>query len=378
MLNTASLFDLSPAWRILALGALLALGPALWVIWRRRSPVRALQALAVLTLFLTLDLVMFGAFTRLTDSGLGCPDWPGCYGNGSPLGASVQIGQAEQAMPGGPVTEGKAWIEMLHRYLATAVGALILLMCVWQYRQRRVLAAHGARWGWSLAALVWVCVQGAFGALTVTMKLFPAIVTLHLLGALVLLALLSVVTVQLRWVGATAVAEKAVPIAWRRWWCVALAVLLCQAALGAWVSSNYAVLACPDFPSCQGDLWWPAMDFARGFELWRPLGRGSDGAFVSLDALTAVHVTHRVFALFVVLLLGALLLRWPRADVLRRARLALGGLLMLQVLTGIGNVVLAWPLIGAVLHTGGAGGLVMVLVWMLAGTQAAGVARRRR
>ena len=154
----------------------------------RAVPARRLQALTVLVLFLTFDLVLFGAFTRLTDSGLGCPDWPGCYGNASPSGAHAQIEQAQAAMPTGPVTHGKAWIEMIHRYVAMGVGVLILTLAAGTWALRRRGAAVSP-W-WPTITLVWVCVQGAFGAWTVTMKLFPAMVTMHLLAGLVLLALL--------------------------------------------------------------------------------------------------------------------------------------------------------------------------------------------
>ncbi len=178
------------------LGLMLAVVPLAWIAYRHRrsTPSRRMQALTVLTLFLTFDLVLFGAFTRLTDSGLGCPDWPGCYGSASPLGAKAEIAAAQSAMPTGPVTHGKAWIEMIHRYLATSVGVLILAMTAyaWLHRRSHPRAGGGpvmSRW-WPTMTLIWVCIQGAFGALTVTMKLFPAIVTLHLMGGLLLLVLL--------------------------------------------------------------------------------------------------------------------------------------------------------------------------------------------
>src|SRR3990167_5433860 len=193
MTDTQPLYDLAPLLRLMLLGAVIALGPLLWVWWRSRGATqgRRLQALTVLTLFLTFDLVMFGAFTRLTDSGLGCPDWPGCYGCASPVGATAHISAAQSAMPTGPVTHGKAWVEMIHRYLATGVGVLILVLTAasWALRRRTPQRDRASAWLASLA-LLWVCLQGAFGALTVTMKLFPAIVTLHLLGGVVLLALL--------------------------------------------------------------------------------------------------------------------------------------------------------------------------------------------
>jgi cytochrome c oxidase assembly protein subunit 15 len=139
MTSTVQLYDLSPLWRLMMVGALLALGPLTWV-WlrnRRATPLRRVEALTLLTLFLTFDLVLFGAFTRLTDSGLGCPDWPGCYGKASPLGAVSEIAAAQSALPSGPVTHGKAWIEMVHRYLATSVGVLILVLAVVAWLERR-------------------------------------------------------------------------------------------------------------------------------------------------------------------------------------------------------------------------------------------------
>src|SRR5215208_7192338 len=184
------LYDLSPTLHLMLMSIVVALGPLSWL-WlrnKRARPARRLQALTLLVLFLTFDLVLFGAFTRLTDSGLGCPDWPGCYGHYSPTGAHAQISKAEAAMPTGPVTQAKAWIEMIHRYLATGVGVLIATLAAASWLQRR--RGNAVDPWWPTATLVWVCVQGAFGALTVTMKLFPAIVTLHLLGGVVLLALL--------------------------------------------------------------------------------------------------------------------------------------------------------------------------------------------
>ena len=171
------------------LGVAVAAVPLVYV-WRSRDP-QKFRKLAWVTAFLTLDLIMVGSFTRLTDSGLGCPDWPGCYGHSNPLSAGEQIQQAETALPSGPVTMSKAWIEMAHRYFALAVGVLIIVLTVQAWR-RAASGAAAPRSPWlATAALLWVCVQGAFGAFTVTMKLQPAIVTLHLLGGIVLLALLT-------------------------------------------------------------------------------------------------------------------------------------------------------------------------------------------
>ena len=374
-----SLYDLAPIAWLMAVGILLALGPLLWV-WRRHAgagAARRLHALTVLTLFLTFDLTLFGAFTRLTDSGLGCPDWPGCYGNASPLGARHEIAMAQSVQPTGPVTHGKAWVEMVHRYLATGVGVLILTLAVatWIVRRRqRRLVAHAATdpapastalsaW-WPAATLAWVCLQGAFGALTVTLKLFPAIVTLHLMGAIVLLALLCIQAVRYQQAAAgRGPVALATPL---RLLLVATTVLVAlQIVLGGWVSTNYAVLACTQFPTCQGS-WWPPMNFAQGFQVWRELGVDAAGAPIDFSALTAIHYVHRLTAYVVFAALGALAWRLHRdVPALRDQARWLAGLALLQLATGLGNVLLGWPLVAAVLHTGGAAALAVVLTWTL-------------
>lgn len=362
----ASLYDLSPLLRMMLTGVALAAGPLLWVGLRARkdSPVSRVQALTLLTLFLTFDLVLFGAFTRLTDSGLGCPDWPGCYGSASPLGAHAEISAAQTAMPTGPVTHGKAWVEMVHRYLATGVGVLIIALTVVAWLARRKPAPlHAVSPWWPTATLLWVCVQGAFGALTVTMKLFPAIVSLHLLGGYLLLVLLAVQAAA-----ASRRVEGAVPYALRFWIAGALGMLLVQAMSGAWVSTNYAVLACTEFPQCQGQ-WWPMMDFAQGFTLWRPLGLNPDGSHITVQALTAIHFAHRLLAGLTALVLALLAWRMWHVPLLTGLARWLAALLTLQLMTGLSNVVLDWPLAAAVLHTGGAGAMMVVLVWALTVTR---------
>ena len=315
-MDSVQLYNLAPALRVMGTGLVLALGVLawFWVRGRREGQVHRLGGLTLLVLFLTFDLVLFGAFTRLTDSGLGCPDWPGCYGFGSPVGADVHIDAAQTAMPTGPVTWSKAWIEMVHRYLATGVGVLIIVLTVltvrlwWRQRQAEGHARqHVLSPWWPLATLVWVCVQGAFGALTVTMKLLPAIVTAHLLGAIVLLVLLTMQAESYRQAAGDSRVQLVSGGVRVLLWLGAATVVL-QIALGGWVSTNYAVLACTTFPMCQGS-WWPAMDFAQGFQLWRPLGQLADGALISFEALTAIHYTHRLFA-YAVLALLALLAEW--------------------------------------------------------------------
>jgi heme a synthase len=371
-MDQRSLYDLAPALRMALLGIAIAAGPLAWV-WlrnRRAAPAQRLAALTALTLFLTFDLVLFGAFTRLTDSGLGCPDWPGCYGEASPSGAMAQIRAEEARMPTGPVTPGKAWVEMIHRYLATGVGVLIttLALATWLQRKRGLPLSPL----WPALTLAWVCLQGAFGALTVTMKLFPAIVTLHLLGGMVLLALLCMQAVAYRQAQRGA-GPALVPASARAWLLGATALVWLQVALGGWVSTNYAVLACSTFPDCQGS-WWPAMDFRQGFELWRHLGMTGAGEHVSFAALTAIHYTHRLMAYAVFVVLGVT--AWKlRGGPLHPAARAIAGLALWQFLTGLSNVVLGWPLVAAVSHTGGAAALVVALTWALKESRSAPAVR---
>jgi heme a synthase len=362
------LYDLSPTLHLMLMSIVVALGPLSWL-WlrnKRAQPARRLQALTVLVLFLTFDLVMFGAFTRLTDSGLGCPDWPGCYGNASPTGAHAEISKAQEAMPTGPVTHAKAWIEMIHRYLAMAIGVLLVSLTAATWAQRRRGGAVSL-W-WPAATLVWICLQGAFGALTVTMKLFPAIVTLHLLGGVVLLALLVRQAVSYEHAHSGSAPAPITP-SLRAWLMAGLVVLWLQVALGGWVSTNYAVLACTQFPSCQGS-WWPNMNFREGFELWRELGRTGAGEYLSFPALTAIHYAHRLMAYGLFALLGWLAWHLRQVEPLRRQGRWIAGLALLQLATGLSNVVLDWPIAAAVAHTGGAAALVVVLTWALCESRA--------
>lgn len=379
-MDSPSLVDLEPVMRLALLGIVIALGPLAWVWSRTRGADlgRRRHVLALLTLFLTFDLVLFGAFTRLSDSGLGCPDWPGCYGSASPLGARYSIHAAETDLPSGPVTQAKAWIEMLHRYLATGVGVLILAMTAlawqqWQEQRRQgrlasiPTAPFTSPW-WATATLAWVCIQGAFGAFTVTLKLYPAIVTAHLLGGLALLVLLAVQAWGGRW------PAVAVSPALRRGMVAVVLLAAAQITLGAWVSTNYAVLACTDFPTCQG-RWWPAMDFEQGFTVLRPLGVGADGGWLPFEALTAIHMAHRLGAAVLLAALAALAWRLAQRPALRPFAYGLVGIALWQLASGVGNVVLGWPLAAALGHTGGAAALVLLLTALMMRSTAAENAR---
>ncbi len=324
------------------------------------------QKLNWVLVFMTFDLIVFGAFTRLTDSGLGCPDWPGCYGTSNPFHALTDIQQAESAWPTGPVTMIKAWIEMIHRYLAMTVGALILVQVAVALSKLKLLGKKPLLG--SLGLLLLVCIQGAFGAWTVTLKLQPIIVTTHLMLALVLLACLTAYAQQ-SWElqSSTVRTIRRRPLS-AQFLALSFLILFTQVFLGAWVSTNYAVLACPEFPTCLGSAW-PETNWTEGFTLWRQLGQNAQGEFISPVTLQTIHWAHRLFAMAVLVVLGALgfnalkLATSVLSGLSQIAKLLLG-LLLLQVITGISNVIFQWPLLAALLHTAGSAALVFCLVRM--------------
>jgi cytochrome c oxidase assembly protein subunit 15 len=351
--NSALLFQLATKGVLVALLAFL-------VVWSSKDT-NKYRKLVWVTLFLTFDVIMFGAFTRLTDSGLGCPDWPGCYGHSNPLQAMEHIRAAEAAMPTGPVTVMKAWIEMIHRYLAMGIGVLIIAIVVISWRFWLRSGRRDARFSprFPLVLFGFVCLQGAFGAWTVTMKLQPVIVTIHLLLGMSLLALLT-------WLGArqkehAPVSQAALNL--RAPATVALILLAVQIALGGWVSTNYAALACLDFPLCHG-AWVPAMDFHHGFTLWRKLGMTADGEYLPFDALTAIHWTHRSFAFVVAAVIVWVALKAYEVEGLKPTARALLGAIVLQIAIGIATVSLKWPLVLAVAHNGTAALLVLLTVML--------------
>ncbi|WP_171963333.1 COX15/CtaA family protein [Bordetella trematum] len=326
--------------------------------------IKRYRKLVFFTWFLTLDLIMFGAFVRLTDSGLGCPDWPGCYGKASPLGALADIHQAATDMPFGPVTLSKAWIEMIHRYVGALLGLLIIAITYMAWRYRRQLGRSPVL---ATVALVAVCVQGAFGAWTVTHRLMPVVVTAHLVLGLSLLALMT-------WLAARERPHLAVPAYAARllpWLAGGLGLLAAQVTLGGWVSTNYAALACMDFPTCHGE-WVPEMDFHGGFSLIRALGELPSGEMISQSALTAIHWLHRNFAFVVFLYLGVLAWRMRRVPGVSGPAWLMLALLLAQLLTGLTTIFFQWPLLIAVLHNGGAAGLVLACVVALVRLSTAG------
>lgn len=315
-----------------------------------------LKKLIVVATVLAFGVIVLGAYVRLSDAGLGCPDWPGCYGKLSPAHAAETIAQAEASQPGGPVSAHKAWKEMVHRYFASTLGLLIVIIGVTAWVRRRELMQ-----GMGLPALlvVLVILQGLLGMWTVTLLLKPVIVTLHLLGGMSTLALLV-------WLGlrqSRDIPEMRTQDAQRmkNWALAGLMVVFLQIALGGWVSSNYAALACADFPTCKA-VWLPAMDFNHAFHFTRELGKTAQGDLLSLDALTAIHWTHRLGALITLLLLAVLVFKMLRIPSLAKLGAVIGLVLLAQIGLGISNVLLSLPLPVAVAHNGVAALLLLTLV----------------
>ena len=310
---------------------------------------------------LALAVVGLGAYVRLSDAGLGCPDWPGCYGRLSPHQAAEAIAAAHAQAPDGPVSAAKAWKEMAHRYLATILGLVILAIAGFAWHRER---GGNRALGVGLAGLV--VFQGLLGMWTVTLSLRPVIVSAHLLGGMATLALLVWLVVRLR-------TESGSPRAGLPMFAAALALVavVLQIALGGWVSSNYAALVCGDFPTCGGS-WWPQVDWQRGFQIRRDLGVDIQGQALSLEALTAIHWAHRLGAIAVTLGVGFLALRLLARPPWRGWGGLLLGLLAVQLLLGVANVLAGLPLAVAVAHNLGAAlllsGLVGVMVKMRSAT----------
>lgn len=313
------------------------------------------QKLAWAATALAFVVVVLGAWVRVSDAGLGCPDWPGCYGQLTWPQRPAEIAHANAAFPANPYDAAKAWREMVHRYAAGTLGVLVLVLAVIAWRRRR---EPGQPVGAPLALLALIVFQALLGMWTVLWKLHPVIVMGHLLGGFATVSLLL-------W---TALAARRRPyrnpVRLARGWVVAaLVVLGVQVVLGGWTSANYAGLACPDFPTCQGQ-WWPRADFSAGFDFIHPVGVDYEFGVLDLAARTAIHMTHRLGAIVTVLALLALAaaLAWRR----RPGWAALvAGLVLLQAGLGIANVLLRLPLPVAVGHNAVAAALVLTLVALL-------------
>ncbi|MFC7419095.1 heme A synthase [Iodobacter arcticus] len=309
-----------------------------------------MKPLLCLTLIWTFCLVMLGAYVRLSDAGLGCPDWPGCYGQ---LGAPDEAHEIAQASAqfGGDVEPAKGWKEMIHRYFAGGLGLLVLAACclLWQKRQRLSRLSI-------LLPLGVIIFQALLGMWTVTMKLMPIIVTAHLLGGMALLALLT-------WLAARSSFTPQLPSHLRPILIISLIAIVLQIALGGWVSTNYAALACNGFPSCQGSFAAPA-GLSEAMQPIRQLGQTSNGESLTIHHLAAIHWLHRLGALLLLACLSALI--WQLRKTSPRWAGLIAAALLLQISLGIANVWLDLPLPLAVAHNGGAAILLMLVVAALA------------
>lgn len=309
---------------------------------------------ALVAVLLAALVVVLGAFTRLVDAGLGCPDWPGCYGFLTVPSSESSLLAAQTRFPEAPVEAHKAWWEMIHRYFAGTLGLLILGLAIVAVNTRRRRPESRIPMGLPVALVVLVICQAAFGAWTVTLKLWPQVVTAHLLGGFATLALLWLLCLRLG-----VLRHLAVPAGLRGHAQLALLVVILQVALGGWVSSNYAALACHDFPTCHGD-WWPQMNLAEGFNVAQSVGPNYLGGQLESDARVAIQFVHRLGAMVTLLVVGTLAWRLTRAG----SPLAwpLTGVLALQLLLGVMNVLLALPLWVATAHNAGGALLLLALV----------------
>lgn len=318
------------------------------------------RKLNLLTLVLCYGLVVLGAFVRLSNAGLGCPDWPGCYGQVGVPEASHEVAAAELKFPDRPVEAHKAWKEMVHRYLAGIVGLLILALAVLAWRAPRGTRPRAL----ATAIVITVLVQIVFGALTVTLKVNPLIVTTHLALGLATLSLL-----WWMWLSSgarshsTRLFTPARPALLRPLATLALAVLIAQILLGGWTSTNYAALACPDFPTCLGSFT-PKTRLADAFTLWH--GHDIDYEYGILDvaARATVHLVHRYGALILSLVLSGVIVYLLRSGnaTLRRLAMAVLAALLLQVAIGVGLIHLQLPLWLADAHNAGAALLLLAVL----------------
>jgi len=315
------------------------------------------RKLTLLALILALFVVVLGAYVRLSDAGLGCPDWPGCYGNLVIQEHPEAVDQANQAYPERPFNAGKAWKEMIHRYFASGLGFLIIILNVmaWRHREKRVRGLAGF-------LLLLVMFQGALGMWTVTLLVKPAVVVSHLLGGFATLGLLFWLYLRLADTRGIQKVFSSRPLVWGAR--VGLLLLVMQIALGGWTSTNYAALACPGLPTCYGtsDYWPPDLDYASGFVLWRGLGVDYEGGVLDLDARAAIHWVHRIAAVVVSawLLLLSLALMRQRYTL---AALFVAMSLMLQFGLGVANIHWQLPLPLAVAHNGGAALLLLAILY---------------
>jgi cytochrome c oxidase assembly protein subunit 15 len=318
-----------------------------------------------LAVALAFTVVVLGAYVRLSHAGLGCPDWPGCYGE---MIVPDQVAPDVESQHQRPLEQGKAWKEMIHRYAAGTLGLLIAVLAIISWKNRKQPGQPLLLPGLLVALVVF---QAALGMWTVTLLLRPVIVVAHLLGGMTILSLLFWMLLERSGDNTHARSPALFP-----WVVAALAMLALQISLGGWTSANYAALACPDFPVCQGQ-WWPPMDFAGGFTLWHKPGMDYEGGILAGNARAAIHMAHRLGALFSFLIIGttALCALLDGNKPAGRLGLLLLGALLVQLLLGISNVLLRLPLPVAVAHNAVAALLLLTLVALLHRTISPGIYR---
>ena len=315
------------------------------------------RALVLIGTMLSLGVVALGAYVRLTDAGLGCPDWPGCYGTLTVPQSEAAIASAQSAYPSNMIVVGKAWREMIHRYFAGTLGLIVLAIFILGWRAKREIKC--SPWTPSFL-LILIAFQAMLGMWTVTMLLKPAIVSSHLLGGMSTLAILTWIAHR-HWghSSATIVTSTRLRVTMR----IGLLILFMQIFLGGWTSTNYAALACTDFPTCHG-VFLPEMDFKDAFHMVRELGKGANGGGLTLASITAIQWTHRLGALITFIYLSLLALNTFKYWQMKRLGVILLIVLCAQISLGIANLLLHLPLVLAVAHNFTAGLLVIILVTM--------------
>jgi len=313
-----------------------------------------------IAMLLAFVVVVLGAYTRLSDAGLGCPDWPGCYGNVMVPDIQEEIDQSNEIYMSRPLEAGKAWKEMVHRYAAGTLGILILVIAILAWRAR---SQPGQQLTVPLLLVGLVIFQALLGMWTVTLLLKPIIVMGHLLGGMTILALLTWTYLKCR-SGTPAIRTKQHPL--RFWSLLGLIIVAVQISLGGWTGANYAALICPDLPVCQGQ-WWPPMDFSEGFIPWRGLGVNYEFGVLEGPARTAVHMSHRLGAVITLLVVAFIAVRSILDACLnvRRAGSILLALLIVQFSLGVANVLLTLPIMVAVAHNGVAALLLLSILTLV-------------
>lgn len=321
---------------------------------------KAFQRISLAACSLAFIVIILGAYVRLSDAGLGCPDWPGCFGKITAPKDAQELSLARDAYPHLEVDSAKAWKEMIHRYFASFLGLLIIGMAYVAWRNRKTA---GQQVILPVLLVGLVIFQGMLGMWTVTQLVHPTIVTLHLLAGLLTLALLFWVLIKHSrpWLSQLRQQRTGAAVHWLAR--LSVLVLAVQIFLGGWTSTNYVALYCPDFPTCQGQ-WLPQLDFDEAFVFFKDTSVNYEGGTLSLAAGVTVHFMHRVGALVttLVLLLLAVLLLAQQQAVLRKQALLLMFLLGLQISLGIANVLLVLPIPIAVAHNAGAALLLLALI----------------